>query len=104
MLAKDKVGKSHEELIPQNQKNQNEKTVMVTTWHPAMNYLSKIIREKYYQHIENDIYLKKVFPENPIIAFRKKKSIRNYIIRTDINEANEQQKPKIRMERKRKGN
>ena len=40
-------------------------------------------------------YLKKVFPEKPIIAFCKMKSIRNYIAGTDINEADDQKRPKI---------
>ena len=68
---------------------------MVRTWHPAHKHLSKILQEKYHQHIEKDIYLKKVFPEKPMIAFRKIKSIRNYIVRTAIKEANDQKKPKI---------
>ena len=33
--------------------------------------------------------LKKVLPEKPIIAFCKMKSIRNYIVRTDIKETND---------------
>ena len=45
-------------------------------------------------HVEKDIYLKKVFPEKSIIAFHKIKSIRNYIVRTDVKEANDQKKPK----------
>ena len=91
MLVKEMLAKTRDELLPENnKKSQNEKTIMVTTWHPALKHLSKILQEKYHQHIEKDIYLKKVFPEKPIIAFRKMKSIRNYIVRTDINEANDQ--------------
>ena len=96
MLTKKMLSKTRDELLPQkNKRNQNEKTKMVTTWHPALKHLSKILQEKYHQHIEKDIYLKKVFPEKPIIAFRKMKSIRNHIVRTDINEANDQKKPDI---------
>ena len=68
---------------------------MITTWHPALKHLYKILQEKYHQHIEKDIYLKRVFPEKPIIAFRKMKSIRDYIVRTDIKEADDQKRPKI---------
>ena len=68
---------------------------MVITWHPALKYLYKIFQEKYHQHIEKNIYLKKVFPEKPTIAFRKMKSIRKYIVRTDINETNDGKKPEI---------
>lgn len=31
MLAKDMLSKTGDKLLPQNQKNQNEKTLMVTT-------------------------------------------------------------------------
>ena len=68
---------------------------MLKTWYPALKHLSKILQGKYHQHTEMDIYLKKVFPEKPIIAFRKTKSIRNYIARTDVNKPNDQKKPKI---------
>ena len=68
---------------------------MVTIWHSALKLLSKILREKNHQHIKNDICLKKVFLEKPMIAFRKKKSIRNYIVIINMNEANKQKIPKI---------
>ena len=68
MLVKEMLAKTRDELLPENnKKNQNEKTIMVTTWHPALKHLSKILQEKYHQHIEKDIYLKKVFPEKPIM-------------------------------------
>ena len=90
ILAKEMLAKTRDELEPQkNKRNQNEKTIMVTTWHPALKH------PKYHYHIEKDMYLKKVFPEKPIIAFRKMKSIRNCIVRTDISEANDQKKPNI---------
>ena len=82
MIASDMLEKTPDKLLTQNQKNQNEKTIMVTTWHPALKQLPKILCEP--QHIENDIYLNKVFPEKPIIAFPKKKSIRSCIVRVDI--------------------
>ena len=75
--------------VTNSYQNQNEKTIMVTTWHSALKHLSKILQEKYHQHIEKDIYLQKVFPEKPIIAFRKMKSIRDYIVTTDINKVKE---------------
>ena len=74
ILAKEMLAKTPDGLLPQKNKRNHR---------------------KYHQHIEKDIYLKKVLPEKPIIAFRKMKSIRNYIVRTDINEANDQKKPNI---------
>ena len=58
MLAKDMLAKTRDELLPQIlKKKQHEKTTMVTTWYPASKHLSKILQEKYHQHIEKDIYL-----------------------------------------------
>ena len=95
MFVKGMLAKTRDKLLPQKQKNENEKLIMVTTCHPALKHLSKILRENYHQHIEKDTYLIKIFPQKPIIAFRKMKSIRNYIVRKDIKKANDQKKPKI---------
>ena len=97
MLAKNMLAKPRDELLTQNKKSQNGKTIMVSTWHPALKYLSKVFQEIYHQHIENDLYLKKVLPEKPIIAFRKMKSIRIYIARTDIKEADDQKRLKCHL-------
>ena len=64
MLAKDILAKTRDELLTQNKKSQNEKTLTVTTWHPALKYLSKVLQEKYHQHIEKDIYLKRYSQRN----------------------------------------
>ena len=98
MLAKNMLAKPRDELLTQNKKSQNGKTIMVSTWHPALKYLSKVFQEIYHQHIENDLYLKKVLPEKPIIAFRKMKSIRIYIARTDIKEADDQKRLKCHLQ------
>ena len=55
------LANSRDKLLPKTSKNQNEKTIMVPIWHPALKNLSQILREKDQQHIENKIYLKKVF-------------------------------------------
>ena len=51
------LSKIRDEFLPQNKKRQNEKTIMVTTWNLALKHLSRILQEKYHQHIEKDIYL-----------------------------------------------
>ena len=35
---------------------------MFTTFPPAMKHLSQVTREKYYEHIENEIHLKRSIP------------------------------------------
>ena len=63
------LAKTGDELLPQNKKDQNKKTIVVTNWHPTLKHLSKILQEKY-QYIEKDIYRKK-----SIIEFRKSETI-----------------------------
>ena len=43
MLVKDVLAKTRDKLLTQNKKDQNEKTIMVTTWHPTLKHLSKIL-------------------------------------------------------------
>ena len=57
VLTNDMPTKTHDEFLLQNQKNPNGKTIIVTTWHPALEHLFQILREKCHQHIENHIYL-----------------------------------------------
>ena len=51
MLAKYMLAKTCDELLTRKRKSQNEKTIKVTTWHPALKDLSDILQEKYHQHI-----------------------------------------------------
>ena len=51
MHTKDMLAKTRDKLLLQNQENENKFTVMVTTWDPALKYLSKTLREKYQRHL-----------------------------------------------------
>ena len=56
------LAKARDELLIQNQESRRKKTIMVTTWHPALKRFSQILCEKHHHHIKNDIYLKKSTP------------------------------------------
>ena len=91
MLPKNMLAKTREDHLPQNKKKpENEKTI-VTTWNLTLKYLSQILR-KNINILKTESALKNYSQR---IAFRKKNSIRNCIVRTDRNKANEQKKPKI---------
>ena len=85
-LSKDMLSLSQKELLTRQptKKHSDSKSILVTTWHPALKSLKSIL-DRSYTIIENDSYLRKIFPQKPIIAYRKMKSIKNYIVRTDIN-------------------
>ena len=84
-LTKEMLSLSQNQLLkPKPQSTNDSKSIFITTWHPALKSLKSII-DRSYHIIENDSHLKKIFPRKPIIAYRKLKSIKNYIVRTDIN-------------------
>ena len=84
-LSKEMLSLRQQDLLKEQptRNSNNSKSILVTTWHPALQSLKDII-DRSYNIIENDSHLKKVFPQKPIVAFRKMKSIKNYIVRTDI--------------------
>ena len=88
MLSLNQIDILKKQQTPKN----DSKSILVTTWHPLLKPLKNIV-DRSYHIIENDTYLKQIFPQKPIIAYRKMKSIKNYIVRTDINKKENKSKP-----------
>ena len=84
-LSKDMLSFNRNELLRKQsvKKHSDTKSILVTTWHPALKSLKSLL-DRSYSIIENDQHLRQVFPQKPIIAFRKMKSIKNHIVRTNI--------------------
>ena len=75
---------NRDELLTKQPKPKDlQKTIFVTTWHPKLKQLPSILRQNFH-NLENDPRLKEVFPEKPMVAFKRKKTIRNFIVRSDI--------------------
>ena len=73
-----------EDLLRENIKTKKDpQTVFVTDWHSNFSFLPSILK-KHYHIIQNDPYLKEVFPEKPTVAYRKVKTIRNYVTKNDV--------------------
>jgi hypothetical protein len=71
-------------------KNKNDTDtplVFTTTHNPYMPNLKRIL-VKHWHYIENVPQLKQIFPQLPTMAFRKNKSIYNYIVRAKIQATN----------------
>ena len=51
--------------------------------HPSIKSLPKILSQNYHL-IENDVKLFTKIPSKPIVAFRRKKNLSNFFIKTDI--------------------
>ena len=71
-----------EKSRPKNDKK-DAQTIFVCDWHPSLSKVPSILK-KNFKILQNNNKLKDIFTEPPSVAFRKKKSIRNHLVRNDI--------------------
>ena len=64
-------------------KQNKDRVVFTCDWHPSLSQLPGMIK-KHHHILEEDRTLKKLFEEPPIVAFRRAKTIRSQIVRSDI--------------------
>ena len=64
-------------------KRDKDRVVFTCDWHPTLSQLPGMIK-KHHHLLEEDNVLKKVFREPPIVAFRRAQTIRNQIVRSDV--------------------
>ena len=82
--AKELLSKSQNDILfSKKNDSKDPQTILVTTWHPRLKLLPEILRQSYH-YIEKDQKLKEIFKKKPIVAFRKKKSLANHLVRSDI--------------------
>ena len=61
--------------------------IFVCTWHPKLRGLSSVL-DKNYEILKNDPALSKIFDKKPIVAFRRKRNLRNILCKNDVREKN----------------
>lgn len=71
------------ELLEYKVKKTNNRIPFVVTYHPALQNVSSTIRE-HWKEFEKHPELNKLFPEPPVMAFRRPKSLRDILVRADI--------------------
>ena len=64
-------------------KQSKDRVVFTCDWHPSVSQLPGMIK-KHHRILEADSALKKLFDEPPIVAFRRAKTIRSQIVRSDV--------------------
>ena len=64
-------------------KRDKDRVVFTCDWHPTLSQLPGMIK-KHHHLLEDNSTLKKVFKEPPIVAFRRAKTIRSQIVRSDV--------------------
>ena len=83
-LAKEIIKIDRNQLLQNTEKsNPDSQTIFTCTYHPQLTKLPHILRN-HYHILQNYSLLSKIFTEKPMVAFRKKKTIGNHIVRSDI--------------------
>lgn len=74
---------SRNELLQYKEKNKQSRVPCVLSFHPSLKNVSNIIRE-HWKVVENNTKLSKMFPNPPVMAFRKPNSLKNLLVRAEI--------------------
>ena len=74
---------NREEALQYKPKKENNRTISVLTYNPALPSVSKIL-QKHWRVMTQDPYLKEVFPQPPMVAFRRAKNLKDHLIRAKI--------------------
>ena len=72
-----------DDLILPSKKKADNRVVFACNWHPHLSQLPNILKEHHYL-LENDRQLSRIFTETPLVAYRRAKTIRNEVVRTDL--------------------
>ena len=83
--TQEEIGKMNRaDLLKENQKKKKDpQTIFVCDWHPSLSKMPSILKQ-YFPVLQADERLSKIFTEPPSVAFRRPKTIRNILVRTDI--------------------
>ena len=68
------------DLLEYKEKQINKRVPLVPTYHPFLEKMSGIFRH-HWKEIQKCVTLTKLFPEPPVIAFRRPKSIKDTLVR-----------------------
>ena len=67
-----------------NDQGRGERVPLVATYHPALNNLGKVAK-KLHPMLTNSEEHREVFPEPPLIAFRRCKNLKDILVRARLN-------------------
>jgi hypothetical protein len=76
------------------EKNINKRVPLVLTYHPSLEKIAGIVRH-HWKEIEKSETLAKLFPEPPVVAFRRPKSIKDTLVRAAVSIPSKVKKQKI---------
>jgi hypothetical protein len=71
------------DLLEYKEKKINKQVLLVLTYHPSLEKIAGIVRH-HWKEIEKGETLAKLFPEPPVVAFRRPKSIKGTLVRAAV--------------------
>lgn len=75
---------SRNQLLTENIRTEKDaQSIFVCTWHPKLRKLPSILKNNYHL-LSNDTKLAKIFKNEPTVAYRRKKTLGNFLVKTDI--------------------
>ena len=71
------------DLLEYKEKKINKRVPLVLTYHPSLEKIAGIVRH-HWKEIEKSETLARLFPEPPVVAFRRPKSIKDTLVRAAV--------------------
>ena len=72
-----------EEALKKVERKENERPVFIISYNPALPSLTQILK-RHWKVMSKDPYLKKVFPEPPMVAYRRAKNLRDKLVKARV--------------------
>ena len=69
--------------------------ILVLTWHPSLKKASSVLSQNH-SILANDIRLNNIFKEKSIVAYRRRKNLKNFLCRNDVREREPQEVSRCR--------
>ena len=75
--------KRDELLIDTQRRKKDAQTIFVCDWHPSLSQIPTILKQ-HYRILESDERMSNIFPEKPLVAYRRPRTTRQHLVRNDI--------------------
>ena len=91
----DSVRKMKREDLLKDKENENKEDsrILVLTWHPSLRKASSVLAQNH-SILANDNRLNSIFKEKSMVAYRRRKNLKNFLCRNDVRERKQQENSK----------
>ena len=91
----DSVRKMKREDLLKDKENEikEDSRILVLTWHPSLRKASSVLAQNH-SILANDNRLNSIFKEKSMVAYRRRKNLKNFLCRNDVRERKQQENSK----------